>query len=144
MERLKQATEAAEAAKGEAEQANRAKSEFLANMSHEIRTPMTVFMTAIEHLLQIDTDPERQRMLEMADQSAQRLRSLIEDILDLSRIEAQGVEIEEREFELRSCVREAVDCSPFLPGRKTSGSKRKWRPRFQSGCSATRTGWGRC
>jgi PAS domain S-box-containing protein len=109
MERLKLATEAAEVARGEAERANRAKSEFLANMSHEIRTPMTVFMGAVEHLLQIDTDPVRRNLLEMAEQSAQRLRSLIDDILDLSRIEAHGVEIEEREFELRSCVRGAVD-----------------------------------
>ncbi|WP_027716622.1 CHASE domain-containing protein [Desulfuromonas sp. TF] len=108
MERLKLATEAAEVARGEAEQANRAKSEFLANMSHEIRTPMTVFMGAVEHLLQIDTDPDRRNLLEMAEQSAQRLRSLIDDILDLSRIEAHGLEIEEREFELRSCVRGAV------------------------------------
>jgi signal transduction histidine kinase/CheY-like chemotaxis protein len=92
-----------------AEAANQAKSEFLANMSHEIRTPMTVFMSAIEHLLQIDLNPERRHLLGMADQSAKRLRSLIDDILDFSRIEAGKVEIEEEAFDLRTCVCEAVE-----------------------------------
>ncbi len=115
MERLKLATEAAEVAteaaevaRDEAEKASRAKSEFLANMSHEIRTPMTVFIGAIEHLLQVDRDPAHRNMLKMAEQSAQRLRVLIDDILDLSRIEARGTEVEETEFELRSCVLSAV------------------------------------
>jgi signal transduction histidine kinase/ActR/RegA family two-component response regulator len=96
-------------AKAAAEEASRAKSEFLANMSHEIRTPMTVFMAAIEFLLQIDRDPERRRLLEMADQSAQRLLSLIDDILDFSRIEARKVDVDEEPVDLRECVRRAVD-----------------------------------
>jgi PAS domain S-box-containing protein len=108
MERLRLVTEAAEDAKGAAEEATRAKSEFLANMSHEIRTPMTVFMGAIELLLQDDQDPAHRTLLKMAEQSAQRLRSLIDDILDLSRIEARGMEVEEVDFEIRSCVRSAV------------------------------------
>jgi CheY-like chemotaxis protein/anti-sigma regulatory factor (Ser/Thr protein kinase) len=77
-------------------------------MSHEIRTPMTVFMGAVEHLLRVDQDPEHRTLLTMAEQSAQRLRSLIDDILDLSRIEARGVVVEKVDFELRSCVRSAV------------------------------------
>jgi PAS domain S-box-containing protein len=105
----KQAENDLKEAKAAAEEANRAKSEFLANMSHEIRTPMTVFMAAIEHLLQIDRSPERRHLLGIAEQSAQRLRSLIDDILDFSRIEAQRVDLEEEEFELRACVREAID-----------------------------------
>lgn len=95
-------------ARQEAEEANRAKSEFLANMSHEIRTPMSVFMGAIEHLLQFDQDPKHRTLLEMADRSAQRLRALVDDILDLSRIEARAVQLEETAFDLRSCVRNAV------------------------------------
>ncbi|MBE0595723.1 MAG: response regulator [Desulfuromonadales bacterium] len=104
-------------AKASAEKASQAKGEFLANMSHEIRTPMTVFMAAIEYLLQIDRSPERRHLLGMAEQSAQRLRSLIDDILDLSRIEARKVAIEEEPFDLRDTVRAAVDLFT-LPARE--------------------------
>ena len=141
----KQAEEKLREAKNAAEEASRAKSEFLANMSHEIRTPMTVFMAAIEHLLQIDRNPERRHLLGMADASAKRLRALIDDILDFSRIEARKVEIEEEPFDLRACVREAVDMFT-LPAREknltlqTRGGGGHPRKR----CSATRTGWGRC
>ena len=92
-----------------AEEASRAKSEFLANMSHEIRTPMTVFMAAVELLLKLDTSPDRRRLLEMADHSGKRLLFLIDDILVFSRIEARKVSIEEKQFDLRACVREAVN-----------------------------------
>jgi signal transduction histidine kinase/ActR/RegA family two-component response regulator len=95
-------------AKSVAEEANRAKSEFLANMSHEIRTPMTVFLAAIELLLQLDQDPERRELLGMADESAQRLQTLLEDILDFSRIEAHRVEIAGEPFDLRACVQSTV------------------------------------
>jgi PAS domain S-box-containing protein len=92
-----------------AEEANRAKSEFLANTSHEIRTPMTIFMAVIEHLLQIDKDPKRRELLAMAGASSGRLRNLIEDILDFSRIESKKLEITDNPFDLRSCIREALD-----------------------------------
>jgi CheY-like chemotaxis protein len=77
---------------------------------------MTVFMAAVEHLLQIDRSPERRHLLGMAEQSAQRLRSLIDDILDFSRIEARRVDLIEEAFDLRSCVREAIDLF-VLPAR---------------------------
>ncbi len=109
IDQLFRAKEELREAKGAAEEASRAKSEFLANMSHEIRTPMTVFMAAVEHLLQIDRNPERRQLLTMADQSAARLRALIDDILDFSRIEARKVDIEEIPFDLRRCVRESTE-----------------------------------
>ncbi|MGK2945310.1 MAG: PAS domain S-box protein [Desulfuromonadales bacterium] len=96
-------------AKAAAEKASNTKSEFLANMSHEIRTPMSVFMMAIEHLLLIDKDPDHLRLLEMADDSSQRLRTLIDDILDFSRIEARQVKLEEEPFDLRKCVQSTVE-----------------------------------
>ncbi len=105
----KQAEAALRQAKAAAEEANCAKSEFLANMSHEIRTPMSVFMVAVEYLLESAQDPDHRTLLKLADQSAQSLRALIDDILDFSRIEARKVEIEEVVFDLRNCVHEAVD-----------------------------------
>ncbi|MFA7537034.1 MAG: ATP-binding protein [Desulfuromonadales bacterium] len=96
-------------AKEAAEAANCAKSEFLANMSHEIRTPMTVFMAAIDHLQRIDRDPEHRRVLDMAEQSAQRLVLLIDDILDLSRIEARRLEIEEIPFAPQTCTETIIE-----------------------------------
>jgi PAS domain S-box-containing protein len=108
IDHLVRAQEELHQAKATAEAATRAKSEFLANMSHEIRTPMTVFMSALEHLLQLDRNPERRHLLELADQSAKRLRTLIDDILDFSRIEAQRVELEQEPFDLRACLEGAV------------------------------------
>ena len=105
-------------ARDAAEEASRAKSEFLANMSHEIRTPMTVFMAAIEHLLQIDRSPERRHLLGMADQSAKRLRGLIDDILDFSRIEARKIELQQEPFDLDGCMRGAVEMFALVAQEK--------------------------
>jgi signal transduction histidine kinase/ActR/RegA family two-component response regulator len=115
----KRAEEELEKSKTAAEKASRVKSEFLANMSHEIRTPMTVFMAAIEHLLEMDDNPEHRLLLGMADQSAQRLCRLIDDILDFSRIEARRVKIDEENFNLRACIDGAVDLFA-LPAREKS------------------------
>jgi PAS domain S-box-containing protein len=104
-----------------AEEASRAKSEFLANMSHEIRTPMTVFMAALDHLLQIDRSPERRPFLEMADQAAQRLRALIDDILDFSRIEARRLDIQDEPFDLRACIRNSVAMMELKAREKNLG-----------------------
>ncbi|WP_051361356.1 PAS domain-containing hybrid sensor histidine kinase/response regulator [Desulfuromonas sp. TF] len=111
-----------------AEKASRSKSEFLANMSHEIRTPMTVFMAAIEHLMQIDRSPERRHLLGMAEQSAKRLRSLIDDILDFSRIEAQKVDIEAEPFDLRACVDEAIGMFALAAREKNISLKSEVSP----------------
>ena len=95
-------------AKVAAEQASRAKSEFLANMSHEIRTPMTVFMGAVEQLKHIDKNSEHRQLLDLAEQSSQRLYALVSDILDFSKIEARRVDIADDWFELRRCLEECV------------------------------------
>ncbi|MDH5297398.1 MAG: ATP-binding protein [Desulfobulbaceae bacterium] len=71
-----------------AEAANRAKSEFLANMSHEIRTPMNGILGFTSILLKMEFPEAQHRFLEMIHMSANRLMALINDILDLSRIEA--------------------------------------------------------
>jgi PAS domain S-box-containing protein len=105
---LKQAEHAIEEARKAAEAANRAKGEFLATMSHEIRTPMTIFMGAIEHLKHIDRNLKHRELLDLAEQSSQRLHALVSDILDFSKIDARRVDIADDWFNLRSCLEECV------------------------------------
>ena len=106
---LKTAEMEIEAARKSAELASRAKSDFVANMSHEIRTPMTVFLMATEQLLHITTDPQCRELLDLAEKAAKSLRSLVDDILDFSRIEARSVRIEKQPFDLRGCIAEALE-----------------------------------
>jgi signal transduction histidine kinase len=96
------------AAKQAAEEANRAKSEFLANTSHEIRTPMTVVLGVLQYLTLVSKEPKSLQMLAMAEQSSQRLLTLIDDILDVSRIEARRMEVVRLPFDLRQTVDDAV------------------------------------
>ncbi len=91
-------------AKREAEEVSKIKSDFIAKISHEIRTPMTVFMSAIEHLMDIDKDPSHQKILELAELSSKRLHTLVEEILDFSKIEDRKMELFEEEFHVRECL----------------------------------------
>ncbi len=89
-----------------AESANRAKSEFLANMSHEIRTPMNAILGFSEILMNMIDDPEQKNYLANIRSGGKSLLALIDDILDLSKIEAGKLEIQPESVSIRSIIDE--------------------------------------
>ncbi|MBS0348894.1 MAG: response regulator [Proteobacteria bacterium] len=96
-----------EAARQASDTANRAKSAFLANMSHEIRTPMNAII-GLTHLMRRNADNDEARMrLQKVGDAADHLLSIINDILDISKIEAGKLSLDEAEFSLEDVVRNA-------------------------------------
>ncbi|WP_305043833.1 ATP-binding protein, partial [Geoalkalibacter sp.] len=102
-------------AKDAAERANLLKSQFLANMSHEIRTPMNGVIGMIGLARDLASHPEQVEMLKLADQSATSLLTLLNDILDLSRIEADKLKIEHQPFDPRALIQQILaEFTPLL------------------------------
>ena len=100
-------TELAEA-RDAAEAASRAKSVFLANMSHELRTPMNGIMGMTALALRRATDPVQIDQLTKSTQASKHLLSIINDILDISRIEAGKLTLEEKDFQLSQVIDEVL------------------------------------
>jgi len=97
-----------EVAKNAADDASRAKSEFLANMSHEIRTPMNGVFGSAQLLEYTDLTDEQRRYLKLITNSSSNLLSLINNVLDLSKIESGKIELERQAFTLRDSINDVI------------------------------------
>ena len=96
-----------------ADSANQAKSDFLANMSHEIRTPMNAILSVAQLLDVTELNEEQQDLIRILKSNGSKLLTLIDDILDLSKIEARELKLNSQDFTLESLVENLANS--FLP-----------------------------
>ncbi|MBH0190831.1 MAG: response regulator [Nitrospira sp.] len=106
-------------AKEAAEVANRAKSEFLANMSHEIRTPMNAIIGMADLLWDTALTSEQRKYLRIFRRAGSTLLTLINDILDLSKIESGHLELDSVDFELNEVIDRALEMSAMRANEKS-------------------------
>jgi len=119
IDHLIKAEEELRRAKEAAESATRAKSLFLANMSHELRTPMSGVIGMLDLVLTGHLEKEQQEYIEIAQTSARSMVRLLNDILDLTKVEMGKFSLEEKPLSLRNCVETTHNI--LLPGAKSKG-----------------------
>lgn len=103
-QRVAQRTQALELASERAEQANKAKSDFLAMMSHELRTPMNAIIGNLELAFSDDLKQETRSLIEISKTAADNLVSILNDILDLNKIESGKLELEDVPFSISEVI----------------------------------------
>lgn len=101
---LQQKNQELDNARQEAEAANQAKTDFLAQMSHELRTPITAIQGFIRLLSESHLNPGEKRYCEIIQQASLQLLQLIDDILDITRLQSSGITLETAPFNVMDCV----------------------------------------
>ncbi len=117
-------------AKEEAEEMNRLKSAFLANMSHEIRTPLNGIL-GMAHIIQKETtETDTQEYASLLEQSGQRLLRTINQVLDLSKLEARQIEVNAERLEVNEICQRL--CDMMEPAAEEKGLRLVWKPYYES------------
>src|SRR4051794_15817278 len=117
-DRIKERTQQLEVAMQNALAASEAKSEFLANISHELRTPMNGILGMVDIVLNTDLNPEQRDHLQTAQSCAYSLLALLNDVLDLSKIEAGRMVLERIPFDLHELILDSVKAQTALASQK--------------------------
>lgn len=118
-DQLMEANRAAEDAKVVALEASKAKSRFLANMSHEIRTPISGILGMAEMTITTGLSAEQREHMDMIRDAAGSLLTIVNDVLDISKIEAEKLELKPVDFEFRTELERTV--RPFMPEAERKG-----------------------
>jgi signal transduction histidine kinase/CheY-like chemotaxis protein len=129
-EELNAALAEARRQRGEAERASNAKSEFLAHMSHELRTPLNGLLGLTELALNAAEQPAQRRYLDVALTSGRALLQLINEVLDLSRLDAGGIELACQSFDLPALLADVMRSLMTGPGPGGAGGSRAVSMRF--------------